>query len=675
MIKIGIDIGGTFTDLVSFDDEDGSLKIFKTPSIPRHPEQAVINAIDGAGIESDQVLQIVLGTTIGVNTLLERKGSNVLFLTTKGFEDIPYIQRIDKQFNYNLEWERPKPFVKRRNCLGVEERIDSNGKIIVPLNINENFLENIRDKIDTEKIESIAICLLFSYINPVHEIELEKVLKQNFPHIFIISSHNASPVWKEYERSSTTIVDAYIRRAVSTFVSNLEISMSEKNIHAPLALMKSNGGRMLSKACLTQTLNTLFSGLAGGVAGASYFGNICGEKDIITLDMGGTSCDVCVIQDGMPKYTTEFEVEWGIPIISPVIDVKTIGAGGGSIAWVDKGGLLRVGPQSAGADPGPVCYSKGGTEPAFTDACITLGRLDPEYLLGGRMKVNKSIAEDTIKLLGQRLHLGTIDTAQAIVDIANENIANLIRLVTIEKGLDPSEFVLLAFGGAGPMVATEVAKALRIKRKIIPIHPGLVCAFGCLISIPRVDKVWTKYYRSDNLDIESIRKNIGNLHEEGLRDLREEGFEGEPLVLRSINMRYLGQNYELEIGISEDISEKSMVDALKKFGELHERLYGYSIAGDIVEFIQFNLTLIGTAPEISFIQKDKKMKAAPVKEREVYFKESGFVKVPICERYEMTPGYSINGPVIIEEMDSTTFVPIGQRVTVMSNGSMLLEDL
>jgi len=675
MVQIGIDIGGTFTDLSAYDSKNNSLIIYKTLSTPKNPEKAVINAIKGAGINLRDISQIVLGTTVGINTVLQRVGSNILFITTKGFEDIPYIQRIDKQYNYNLKWVRPKPFVERRNCLGVEERINANGEIIKPLKVDDKFLSVIRQKIESENIECVAICLLFSYLNPVHELELKKIIEKNFPDLLVVTSYSAAPVWKEYERSSTTIIDAYIKKPVNTFVSNLEALLRKEGFKSPLMLMKSNGGRMLSKSCVNETLQTLLSGLAGGVSGACYFGKICKEKNIITIDMGGTSCDVCIIQKGMPNYMTEFPVEWGIPIITPVIDVNTIGAGGGSIAWIDKGGLLRVGPKSAGSDPGPVCYSKGGKEPTVSDAAIILGYLDPNYLLGGRMKVDKKLAEKAMESLGEKIGLNVVDTSQAIIDIANENMANLIRLVTIDKGLDPREFILLAYGGAGPLFAAEIARMLNIKRVIIPPFPGILSAFGCLASIPRVDKIWTKYYRSDNLDINSIRDDMRNLYEEALDDLKAEGFEGKPKVLRSINMRYLGQNYEIETGLEEEEiygDSSSVYRILNKFEELHKKLYGFNVEGSIIELIQFNITLVGTAPKISMKKVQGDNNGSLIGSREVYFKGEGLVKADIYDRDKIGTNFKVRGPVIIVEDDSTIVVPPYSEVAVEDNGCLLI---
>ncbi|MCL5257302.1 MAG: hydantoinase/oxoprolinase family protein, partial [Chloroflexi bacterium] len=578
-VRIGVDTGGTFTDLVGVDDETGEVMAVKSPSTPSKPVDAITSVIGVAGFQPVDVSSFVHGTTVGTNALIERKGANVAYLTTKGFEDTPYIQRINRKTLYNLRWVKPKPLVRaRKNCIGINERLNAKGETLRPLDRME--VERVCEQIKNSAVEAVAACLLFSYVNPEHEVELKKILEEKLPGTPLSISHEVAPIWREYERGSTTIADAYLKPLFHRYINSLEEGLRDKGMNIAWTVMKSNGGVMLSHAAADNPVQTLMSGPAGGMIASQYFAELLGQQNVLTIDMGGTSADVGIITDGRQKYTTEFEIEWGLPAAVPLIDIKTIGAGGGSIAWVDAGGFLQVGPQSAGADPGPVCYGKGGIQPTVTDANLIMGRLDPDYFLAGRMPLDTELAYRRLEEMGSSLGMSALDLASSIVEIANENMANAIKMVSLERGHDPRRFALVAFGGAGPLHAGAIAKSLKIPQVIIPLHPGNFSAIGLLMADKRVDKIWTKGFKSTSVDSRLVNEQFKRIRDLALEDLRVEGFRGEPEIQYSINMRYYGQNYEHEVPLPYgEIDDQKLKAAFDEFNKIHFALYGYQIEG------------------------------------------------------------------------------------------------
>ncbi len=676
-IRIGIDTGGTFTDLVAFDDESNNLIYAKRPSTPQKPEQAVIDVLNYSHLDSKDLSYLVFGTTIGTNALLERKGARVLYLATAGFTDIPFIQRADKKDPYDIQWQKPKPFVSRADCIGVEERITSDGIVLTKL--TDDQLKKAKNQISDRMLEkeadlAIAINLLYSYTNSSHEQMLLDYLHNNFPDLAISLSSEVAPIWREYERASTTIIDAYLKPLTSRFLENLESILKTFNIEGELALMGSNGGQILVSVAKEQPVHTLLSGLSGGVIGGKYFGEQTNRKKIITFDMGGTSTDVATIIDGKNKHTSEYEIDFNIPVSIPVLELNTIGAGGGSIAWIDKGGLMRVGPQSAGADPGPICYDKGGQDVTVTDANLVLGRLNPENFLGGEINLNLKKAREKIEDLGKELGLSIEETALSIIEIANENMANAIRVLTVERGIDPREFSLVAFGGAGPLHASGVAAALGINEVIVPPHPGLVSAFGAMVADLRVDKKWTHYYRSDSVDLNEINQNLGEYERTAVEELKKSGFSGSPLIQRTISMRYSGQNYEREIALPPgDIDSNIYMALLNAFHEEYRLFYGYCFKDEVIEFIHFGISAVGDTikPKIPKLQRGSCIE--PITTRQVYFKDYGYQICPIFNRNDLLADCVIEGPAVVEEMDSTSLIYPDQKLTVTHQGTFIIK--
>jgi N-methylhydantoinase A len=676
-VRVGIDTGGTFTDLIGFDGGTGRLIFSKMPSTPSDPVRAIADALAASGADQRAIEFLIVGTTVATNALLQRKGAEVIFVTTEGFEDVPYIQRMNRRYHYSLEWTKPQPLVKRRDIVGVSERLDAAGRVVIPL--SPAALERLGNAIEERlvgrdrKHVAIAACLLFSYIDPQHELRLGEFLRRRFPDLPVSLSHQVAPIWREYERGSTVIADAYVKPIIGSYLGSIRRRFDELALQAPWALMKSNGGNAAPASAEAQPIQLLLSGLSGGVIGGAHFGKLAAESQLITLDMGGTSCDVGIVRDGEIGYTTNFEIDWGLPVAAPSVDLTTIGAGGGSIAWVDKGGFLRVGPQSAAAEPGPACYAKGGSEATVTDANLVLGRLNPDYFLGGKLALDPGAAARAVTQIAEPLGMALEAAAQAIIDVANENMANAIRVLSIDRGLDPRSFALVAFGGAGPLHAVAIAGKMRMSRVVIPLYPGLCSAFGALIADLQVNKVQSKSFRSDGVGAETVRQHFAALVRDAVTELREEGFDGRPEIHRMISMRYAGQNYEQDIPVATDVeSEAELHEAFAAFERRHEAFYGYSISGEVIELIRFNVTAIGRTPKPNLPPIARTCAVRPIGERPVYFPDAGFLAAPIFRRDQLPAGVSLSGPAVIEEAGSTVLLHPGNALEVSPIGLFTL---
>jgi N-methylhydantoinase A len=668
---IGIDTGGTFTDLVALDTGNGNLVSLKTSSLPETPGQAIVNALSEGEIKVPAIESFTHGTTVGTNALIERTGCKVAFLTTRGFEDTPYIQRINRKVLYDLQWQKPEPLVaSRRLCLGIDERLDSAGIAVRP--VDEAEVREACRTIREAGAEAAAVCLLFSYVNTEHEERVKEILREELDGFPVSISHEVAPIWREYERASTTIADAYLKPMLSRYVTSLGESLHAAGMTRSWTIMKSNGGAMLADAAAETPIQTVMSGPAGGMIASERFAAALGEHDVLTLDMGGTSADVGIIAGGEQRHTTEYEIEWGLPAAIPLNDVKSIGAGGGSIAWVDAGGFLRVGPRSAGAQPGPICYGRGGSEVTVTDANLLLGRLNADYFLGGRMRLDRSRAEGPVERLAATLGMTPMELAASVVEIANENMASAIKMVSLERGYDPRRFALLAFGGAGPLHAASIARNLGIPRMIVPPFPGVFSALGLLLADIRVDKIWTQAFRSNDVDAELVERQFRRIAERAVEELRQEGFRGEPEIRRAVNMRYLGQNYEHEVEIPGGaLDEELLAEALRRFERLHEQRYGYAIEGEVIELLSFKVTAIGRRPEPSLLLP-RSAEPRPRAERDVFFRGRGFVTAWVVHRSDLSPGERLDGPCVIEEEGSTTLVEPGMRVDRTEQGSLVV---
>ncbi len=668
MARIGIDTGGTFTDFVLFDEDGGTFRVAKVPSTPDDPSRAI-----HAGLQEllgpDGAHQVVVGTTVATNAVIERRGPEVLFLTNEGFEDVPFIARLDKERLYDLHWRKPKPLVRRRDCVGVRGRLDHRGRVLEPL--DEDGLAALLERLEAEGEEPVvAVSYLFSYLNPEHERRTAAVLAERLPDLTVSLSHEVSPVWREYERASTTIADAFVKRVIERYVDGVGAVIEADTGLERWNLLASNGGFLRADQARRRPAQLLLSGLAGGVIGARFFAAAAEFPSVFSLDMGGTSCDLGLVLDGAEQYASEFDLAWGLPVSIPCVAVSTIGAGGGSIAWIDRGGLLRVGPRSAGAEPGPVAYGQGGDEPTLTDANLTVGRLDPGYFLGGAMALDLDAARSAYSALGAELGFSVEAAAAAAIRIADENMANAVRLIAVERGLDPRDFALIAFGGAGPLHARAVAERLEIPTVLIPPHPGLCSAFGAAIAQARVDRMQTTYARSDAVDLVSLAATQARLQEEAVAELRRNVDVAEPALRRSADLRYAGQNYELEVVLPDGDLDECWDELLERFAVDHERQYGFSLPGEPVELINLRITAMRPDGPVPLVA-ERHEEWSPGR-REVWFDADQPVDCPIYRRASLLPGATLDGPAVIEEADSTTLVFPGDRLVVHGSGVLVL---
>lgn len=672
-LRIGIDTGGTFTDLVAIDESTGGIITAKRPSTPKDPIVGILETIESCGIDRNQLAssQLIHGTTVLTNCLIERKGAKLNLLITKGFEDIPYIQRINRKYHYDLQWDKPVPLVRKKDTIGVTERLNYKGETVIPLAKAEidRIVRALKEAIKKDKTEAVAICFIFSYVNPVHEEAIANEIRKRLPDLPLSVSFQVAPIWREYERASTTIADAYVKPLAKRYIENLNKGLLDQGLSETWSVMKSNGGIMEARSVSDYPVGILLSGPAGGVIAGKHYGVLCSLEELITIDMGGTSADVALINKAQVLMTTDYEIEWGLPILVPTLEISTIGAGGGSIGWVDRGGLLNVGPESAGAEPGPACYDRGGSFPTVSDANLVLGRLNPHYFLGGKMPLKVLLAQEALRRLGKELGMDEVKAAFAMVEVANENMVNAIRLKTIQRGFDPRKFSLMAFGGAGPLHACSVARKLEIPLVLIPPHPGVFSALGLLLADLKVDKVWTKAYRSDTLNIDEINKGLNELEELAKRELKEQGFSREPTIALSMSMRYLGQNYELSVDVpNQEISRDFLEKVYDRFHEKHKENYGYEMRGEVIEIISFNATAFGTTEKPLYKMDTSGRRESPLEKRPVYLSSGEQLEVPIYRRENLWPGFSVTGPAVIEEMDSTTFVDGQCRVEMDSFG-------
>jgi N-methylhydantoinase A len=671
-LRIGIDTGGTFTDLVVVNQDTGDRRTVKVPSTPKQPSAAVFEAVRRAAVLADDVEFTVLGTTIGTNCLIERKGTRTLYVTTEGFEDVPFIQRIDRRSLYDLQWLKPTPLVERRDCIGVRERIAHDGSVRTPLEEVEidRTLERIA-AVDEEV--AVAINLLFSYVDPSHERRLAEAIRREFPDHPVSVSHEVAPIWREYERASTVIADAYLRRLTGAFARELDAGLDDCGVSKARALLKSNGGQVAIGRAARRPVDFILSGLAGGLIGARHFATAVGRTDVLTLDMGGTSADVGVIVGGTIQSRNSYEFEWGIPIATPVIDLSTIGAGGSSIADLDQGGLLKVGPESAGADPGPACYARGSTNATVTDANVVLGRLNPAYFLGGELPLDVGLAQEAVGRIADQLKVDLEAAAHSIIEIACVNMANAIRLLCADRGLDYRHFEIMAFGGAGPLHAGLLARRIGLPGVIVPPNPGLTSAFGAQAADLRVDRRITRLLRSDlSRDVE-VASLIHRVASEASTELAEDGAL-EPVLLLTVSCRYRGQNFEQDVAVPAGLQEGATAALVQRFHEAHDAAYGYRLENAVVEFVHFNATAIETRSELRTPELAAGRRAEPTSIRDVYFAASGWRPTPIYLRAELRRGNFIAGPAVIEELDSTTLVLDGQAVTVDRSGTLLLTE-
>ena len=605
---------------------------------------------------------MVHGTTVATNAAIEHTGASTGLITTKGFKDLLELARQKRPDLYNLFVDKPDPLVPRHLRKEVKERLQYDGSILISLEM-ESVIQAIED-LKKEGVHSIAVCLLHSYVNPVHEQKIKEVIKSKFPEAYISVSHEVISEYREYERLTTTVLNAYLGPKVSQYMSNFKDRIKQLGIKQAPYINQSNGGVMSIEAARNNPVKTALSGPSAGVVGGAYVASLAGFQDIITFDMGGTSTDVCLIQKLTPQVSTEKTVA-DYPVRIPMIDVNAVGAGGGSIAWIDSGGALKVGPHSAGAEPGPVCYGKGGTEPTVTDANVVLGRLNQETILGGRMKVDLPSARKVLReKIADLINLNIIQAADSILKVVISNMVRAIRVISVERGYDPRDFTLVAFGGAGPLHATYVAKEIGIKKILIPENPGILCALGLLASDIKADYVQTHIMENCCKNLNSIKETFIQLEQEAVQWLSQQEVPPEKQILqRFIDMRYEGQNYELAVSAPASFDDEEALSLLaENFHIEHERAYGYRNEKAPIQLVNFRVSAIGIVSKAE-VKKDEmeseNAENAQVQERKVFFEKEGLIQTPIYARGLLRAGNKIMGPAVIEQMDSTVVIPPG----------------
>ena len=681
--RLGVDIGGTFTDATLVDEETGAVRIAKVSSTPRDPSLGFMAAtrriLDEAGVPGAELRYVVHATTVATNAIIEGDVARTGFVTTDGFRDLLEIARQVRPVLYDVHFEKPPPLVPRNLAFGVRERLEPDGSARVPL--DEASARDVAERLRAEGVEAVAVCLLHGYLNGEHEERVGEILREVFPDALVSLSSEVAPEFREYLRASTTVINAAIQPVVARYLASIEERLRDAGVEAELLVMQSSGGVYTARAARARPVFMVESGPAAGVIAAAALGEALGRPDLISFDMGGTTAKVGLIRDGEAKVTKDYQVGAaarpgigglalsGYPVRTPVIDLVEIGAGGGSIAWIDSGGLLRVGPRSAGADPGPVCYGRGGEEPTVTDANLVLGRLNPSYFLGGEIQLDVDRARAAIeKRCARPLGLPVVEAANGIVEIANAAMVNALNLVSVQRGYDPRDFVLVAFGGAGPAHACALAGDMGMPSVLVPTSPGIFSATGLLSTDLKRDYTAALLRPVDELEPGEVEAAFARMEADGRRDLARESLDADAVSFdRQLEMRYVGQSYELAIG-ADDVAA-----AVAGFHDAHDRAYGFSAESEPVEVVNARLTAVGRIAKPQLPRLERRDDAHPSGERAVYFAESGdYVGCPVYDRYALGAGAALEGPAIVEELDSTTVVHPGYSVSVDDYGNLLL---
>lgn len=673
--RIGIDTGGTFTDLVGYDAASGRLLFHKISSTPDDPARAIVDGaravMDRSGVERAAVALLVHGTTVATNTVLQRTGAKAALITTKGFRDVLHIQRQDRPGLYDLRARRARPLVDRALRMELTERIRFDGTVQTSLDTAE--LDELIDQLRHEKVEAVAVGFLHSYTNPAHEIEVGRILAAKLPEVTVCLSHELVGEHGEYERFSTCAMNSYVQPAIQRYLARIDSGLEAREIAAPVFVMKSNGGVMSAEVAGRQCVQTMLSGPAGGVVAGASIARNHRLSNLITADMGGTSFDVSVIHEGAVSFAREAEMS-GLAIAVPMLDIHTVGAGGGSVGWIDAGNSLRVGPQSAGAHPGPACYGHGGTEPTVTDANLVLGRLSSTSLVGGDLQLNVEAARRSIHdRLADPLGLSLEQAAEGMIRVVNATMTAAIRKLTVERGHDPRDFALCAFGGAGPMHGAELAAEMGVAETLVPIAPGVNSAIGLLMSNLREDRIRTHVKRIEDTSPSELATIFAELQVDAEQRLSFAKKSGDSLhVTRRVGQRYVGQRYELPVRVAD--GELDLQKIAAGFHAEHDRLYGYSRHDQPVEL---SSVWVSVEADLRPLQLPEAYPTPsdiePFTTREVYFAGKTY-DTPIYYRDALKRDGSITGPAIIEQLDATTVVWPGQRLEVDRFGQLILGD-
>jgi len=674
MIVVAIDIGGTFTDLVGFDDKAGRFVEAKSLTTPHELTQGILDCIRKSGIGAGAIDELIHGSTTAINTLIERKGAKTGLIVTSGTRDVYIVGRGNRPEAYNLFFHRHRPLVPRHLTREVEERLLSSGEVFRPLN-KASVTEACR-ALAAEGVEAVAVCLLHSYVDPTHERIAGQMVRETLPHAYLSLSHDILREYREFERLSTTVVNAYIGPKVGGYVSNLKSRLGEAGFAGELSIMRSNGGVMTPEVATARPVAMMESGPVGGIIASARVGEKLGFADVISFDMGGTTAKTSLVRDGEPTLAPGYYVGGyasGHPVMLPMIDVVEVGAGGGSIAWIDEVGALKVGPQSAGADPGPICYRGGGTEPTITDANVVLGRLDPQNFLGGEIVLDAAGARAGIehKIAGP-LRIDTVAAAQAIIEIAIAKMSLAVREVSVEKGYDPRDFVLVASGGAGPLHVCAIARELHIPKVIVPLFPSHFSALGMLLADERHDFTRTFYCDLAGVDFKALLAIYDEMANEAKKSLRH-ARDAEWQV--ALDLRYVGQEFTLSVPVSRDAIKNGERQKIRAaFDKLYEHRYSHHSPDEPVEMVNIRLAAIGKRQKLRFPRLPKRVATKASRRREVYLGDARkLVSCPVYQRGELGAGVRIKGPALIEEHGTTTVLFVNDRCTVAPSGELIID--
>lgn len=667
-MRVGVEVGGTFTDLVAIGP--AGVTVTKVPSVPRAPDEGAFNALVESGIDLSRIRDLTHGSTVATNAVLERKGYPTALVTTAGFRDILALQRHNRTSIYNLAYQKPKPVVERKDTFEIAERILADGSVLTALS-KEEVVTKLVPHLKSGNYQAVAICLLNAYVNPEHEQALRGILHTELPGVHVAISSDVTREFREYERSSTTVLSAYVQPVIDSYIERFAARLERSGFKGRFSVMQSNGGRLPASAIGANAVSALLSGPAAGVMGAARQAGRSGCKNLITLDMGGTSTDVCVVTEGRPDLTSEFHID-GLPIRTPLLDINTIGAGGGSIVWMDEGGMLRVGPRSAGADPGPACYGRGGTEPTITDAHLIRGTIRSDALLGGRMKMDGDAARGAFRDISAALEMSVEEAADSAIQLANANITRAIQLISTERGKDPRDYVLVPFGGAGPLHAARVAQELGVTRIVVPPTPGVLSAYGLIASDFVQFESQTKRAFLDETSGTLVREVVAQMKRRALERFASMGLADKATVKLIAEMRFTGQAFEVPVEFSEnEIATLTPEFIRQRFQEAHQRVYFFGAeSSKPVEFVSFRLGMTSPVGDVPRLERtrDEHASQASVK----VFENRQWSDTRTLGRDAVSHLGDIEGPAIIDDTTSTLFVPAGWVATADPEDNLIL---
>ena len=667
-MRLGVEVGGTFTDLVAIGD--AGITITKVPSVPQQPDEGAFNALVDSGIPIETIDELAHGSTVATNAVLERKGFPIAFVTTHGFRDILRLQRHGRSRIYDLEYAKPEPVVTRASCYEVVERVLADGSIELPL--DRSSVENtLVPQLEAGGYDAVAVCLLNAYVNPVHEEMLVELLSENLPGLHVSLSSRVSREFREYERASTTSLSAYVQPVVDRYISRFVSRLNEGGFRGRFSVMQSNGGRLPAEAMQFNAVNTLLSGPAAGVMDATRQAGLAGYTNLITFDMGGTSTDVCLVTDGKAQLTQEYSID-GLPIRVPLIDIHTIGAGGGSTIWIDDGGMLRVGPQSAGADPGPACYGWGGQVPTLTDAHVIRNTVRPEAFLGGRMEIFSDRSKAVFRPIADRLEMSLENAADSAIQLANANVVRAIQLISTERGFDPRDYVLVPFGGAGPLHAASVASDLGIKQVVVPPSAGVISAYGLIASDFTQFTSLTRRVTVDDSAPDVVRQTYASMVEEASTRFKALNLQGEPSVDFIADMRFVGQAFEVPVRFDVAMLAQLTADDIRaRFNEEHHKVYFFGGASSKpVELVSFRLGMTLALKDVPILSESD----ATIdydSEIEVYT-DRAWHRGRLTSRASLVVGDPVAGPALLEDPTSTLFLPTGWQAVRDSHDNTIM---